>query len=312
MGDVQAEIRQVVIDNKFRQQVLAGQAETAYADWLKRQRAEADIQMQQIAAAEPVVSRGDPVAGALAPDFTLQDQAGNEVTLSDSFGQPLLLYFWTTWCPPCQAELPVIEATYQEYKDQGFRVLAVNVQEQPAQVQTFIQESGLTLPTVLDETGAVAKRYRVRGLPTSFFVNPQGAITAVQVGAMSPQVLEQFTTGAITSTQVPQQMRAAGQDDDHTDNEVHWHTRLRIIVDGREEKLFNLENQEFIDIHHPNLTLGEALATYKINYAEDCILDTCQETERRGTLTVRINGEVTADFAGYILKDGDEVVMELQ
>ncbi len=65
-------------------------------------------------------------------------------------------------------------------------------------------------------------------------------------------------------------------------------------------------------IPHPNLPLGEALATYQINYAGDCILETCQEQGQRGTLTVRINGEAVSDFAGYILKDGDEVVMELQ
>ena len=70
--------------------------------------------------------------------------------------------------------------------------------------------------------------------------------------------------------------------------------------------------ENVIDIHRPNLTLGEALATHEINYAEDCILETCQEEQRSGTLTVRINGQETADFAGHVLQDGDEVVMELQ
>ncbi len=319
MDELRAEIRRVAINNKFvQQQVAAGmpadQADAALANWLDQQRAQADIHMEQIGAAEPVASLGEPVVGALAPQFTLSDLDGNEFTLNNLQGQAVLIYFWTTWCPPCQAEMPAIEATYQKYKDQGFRVLAVDAEEQPAPVQDFVQKFGLTFRPLLDQTGAVAKRYRVRGLPTSFVVNRQGAITAVQVGAMTPQEIERFATEAMASTQAPrQQVTAAGHDGDHELSEVHWHARLRIIVNGREEQLFNLEKKKFIDIHRPNLTLGEALATHEINYAEDCILETCQEEQRSGSrLTVRINGKETADFAGYVLHDGDEIVMELR
>lgn len=317
MEELRAEIRRVATNDKFmRQQVLANvpadQVETARTNWLNQQRAQADIQVQQIAAAEPVASLGVPVVGALAPDFTLTDLEGEEVTMSDLQGQSVLLYFWTTWCPPCQAELPAIDAIYQKYKEHGLRVLAVDVQEQPALVQDFTQQSAVSFLPVLDETGAVARRYRVRGLPTSFYVNREGTITAVQVGATPPQEIEALATAAMVNTQTPEQIAAADQDHDHADAEVHWHVRLRIIVFGREEQLFNLEKKQFFDIHHPNLTLGEALATYQIDYAEDCILDTCREQERRGTLTVRINGEEVDDFESYILKDGDEVVMELR
>ncbi len=326
MDALRAEIRRVAINNKFvQQQVAAGvpadQANTALANWLDQQRPQADIHMEQIGAAEPVASLGEPVVGALAPQFTLSDTSamlsagleGHEVALSDLQGQAVLLYFWTTWCPPCRAEMPAIEATYQKYKDQGFRVLAVDAEELPASVQNFVQEFGLTFQPLLDQTGAVAKRYRVRGLPVSYFVNRQGAITAVQVGAINPQDIDRLATEAMASTEAPrQQVTASDHEDDHELSEVHWHARLRIIVNGREEQLFNLEEKKFIDIHRPNLTLGEALATHEIDYAEDCILETCQEEQRSGTLTVRINGKETTDFASHVLQDGDEIVMELR
>lgn len=318
MEALRAEIRRVAVNNKFvQQQVAAGapadQANAALANWLDQQRPEADIHMEQIGAAEPVASLGEPEVGALAPQFTLGDSDGNEIALNDFQGQTVLLYFWTTWCPPCRADMPAIEATFQKYQDQGFRVLAVDAEEPPATVQSFAQEFGLSFQPLLDQAGAVARRYRVRGLPVSYFVNAQGAITTIHVGAISAPELDRFVTEAMASTQAPrQQVTASDHEDDHALSEVHWHARLRIIVNGREEQLFNLEEKKFIDIHRPNLTLGEALAEHEINYAEDCILETCQAEQRSGTLIVRINGQETTDFAGHVLQDGDEVVMELQ
>ena len=87
-------------------------------------------------------------------------QTGEEYTLSELKGNAVLVNLWATWCPPCRAEMPAIEKMYQEYKDQGFIVLAVNMtyQDDPANVVPFIQEYGLTFPILLEETGDVAPR----------------------------------------------------------------------------------------------------------------------------------------------------------
>jgi len=102
----------------------------------------------------------------------------------------VLINFWATWCGPCRAEMPIIQAAYERYREQGLVVLAVDVQEGPTFVERFAQQSGLTFTILYDRDGSVSDRYRIRGIPTSFFVDRQGVIRARQVGAMSETVLE--------------------------------------------------------------------------------------------------------------------------
>ncbi len=137
----------------------------------------------------PARLRGNPV-GQLAPDFTLLDVDGNPVRLHQFRGQPVLINFWATWCGPCRQEMPIIEAAYQKYKAQGLVVLAVDVQENPELAKTFAGWLKITFTLLDDGDGEVARRYRVTGLPTSFFVDRDGVIRAWQVGAMDEAVLE--------------------------------------------------------------------------------------------------------------------------
>ncbi|MBU0492502.1 MAG: TlpA family protein disulfide reductase [Chloroflexi bacterium] len=136
-----------------------------------------------------------PSAGAepeMAPDFALQDLAGKTVHLSDYRGQAVVLNTWATWCGPCRAEMPDLEKLSVTYADRGLVVLAVNVGESQEQVAAFIQEQGYTLPVLLDTTAeAVAYPYRVRGIPTTFFIDREGRIVDTRVGAMSLAEMEQ-------------------------------------------------------------------------------------------------------------------------
>lgn len=121
-----------------------------------------------------------------APDFSLPDHEGRLVRLEDLRGQVVLLNFWATWCPPCRAEMPSMEAAYRAYKDRGFTILAVAGDRQGAAVVgPYMQEYGLTFPTVLDATGEVGTRYRVRVIPTSLLLDREGRVTAREVGARS-------------------------------------------------------------------------------------------------------------------------------
>src|SRR5512145_3107874 len=96
-----------------------------------------------------------PQQGFLAPDFELKTPTGETTKLSDLRGQAVLVNLWTTWCPPCRAEMQSIEKLYREYKGQGFTVLAVNMtyQDDPSAVVPFVNAQGLTFPILLDETG---------------------------------------------------------------------------------------------------------------------------------------------------------------
>ena len=131
-----------------------------------------------------------PSIGHPAPDFTLTDLDGNIVRLSDFRGQVVFLNFWATWCPPCRAEMPAIEAVYQEYKDRDVVVIGIDLLESRSSVESFVEENSYSWIFTIDETGIVAMDYMVTGIPASFFIDKDGIIRALQVGAMSKALME--------------------------------------------------------------------------------------------------------------------------
>ena len=132
-----------------------------------------------------------PQQGFLAPDFELHTPAGERIKLSDLRGQAVLVNLWATWCPPCRAEMQSIEKIYQEYKDEGFTVLAVNMtyQDDPLSIMPFVNEQQLTFPILLDETGQMAKAYQLRSLPSSYFIRRDGIIYEVVIGGPMSEAL---------------------------------------------------------------------------------------------------------------------------
>jgi peroxiredoxin len=127
-----------------------------------------------------------------APDFTLQTLDGQAVRLSDYRGHVVLLNTWATWCPPCRAEMPDLEAYYQKHQEDGFVVLAVNSQESPDTVAAFLGEHDFSFPVLLDPDGEVMREYGVLGLPTSFFIDRDGAMRGVWSGQLSPARLKEL------------------------------------------------------------------------------------------------------------------------
>jgi len=139
-----------------------------------------------------------PEVGRLAPDFTLPDLEGNSVTLSDFRGKVVFINFWTQWCPPCRAEMPEIEALYQEYKDKDVVVIGVDILVweilkgyDESDVRQYVQQGGYSWTFVIDTTGEVTRNYGVTVIPTSFFVDKEGIIQAVKVGGpMTKRAME--------------------------------------------------------------------------------------------------------------------------
>jgi thiol-disulfide isomerase/thioredoxin len=128
--------------------------------------------------------------GELAPDFTLVDLEGNQISLSDFRGKTVFINFWATWCPPCRAEMPEIEAIYQEYTDKDVVVIGVDLWESDDVVRQYIQEGGYSWTFVTDTTGVVTASYKVIGIPASFFIDREGIIRAVSLGAMTKRAME--------------------------------------------------------------------------------------------------------------------------
>jgi peroxiredoxin len=130
--------------------------------------------------------------GNRARDFTLETLDGDAVSLEDHRGSVVLINFWATWCPPCRAEIPDIQAIYDERQGDGFVVLGVNVEETRDQVEPFVGEFNITYPVLLDESGRLLKMYRATGLPMSVIVDQEGVIHARHVGYLSAAQLESY------------------------------------------------------------------------------------------------------------------------
>jgi cytochrome c biogenesis protein CcmG, thiol:disulfide interchange protein DsbE len=135
--------------------------------------------------------RTSPQEGFLAPDFTLDSLAGNQVTLSALRGKVVLVNLWASWCGPCRAEMPAIDRVYRANRSRGFDVLAVDASNQDSEsdARAFVEKLGLTFPILLDRTGSVGQRYLLRALPTSFFIDRRGVIRSVMVGGPMSEAL---------------------------------------------------------------------------------------------------------------------------
>ncbi|MCM3389337.1 thiol-disulfide oxidoreductase ResA (plasmid) [Ureibacillus chungkukjangi] len=125
--------------------------------------------------------------GDAAPDFELVDMNGETHNLSEYKGQGVFLNFWGTWCKPCEREFPIIDKYYQEYKDEGIQVLAVNIAESDFVVQDYIDRKGLSFPVLIDKNKSVMLAYNIKPLPTTILVNPEGKIEKIITGEMSDE-----------------------------------------------------------------------------------------------------------------------------
>ena len=127
------------------------------------------------------VQRYDPPKPA--PTFALPDLNEQSVRLVDLRGKVVLLYFWATWCPDCQKELPSVSKLYTDLRSRGLEVLLINFREDPGLVKRTVEERGYLAPVLLDQSGEVTgKQYGVWGPPTAYFVDRRGQLVGRVVG----------------------------------------------------------------------------------------------------------------------------------
>jgi thiol-disulfide isomerase/thioredoxin len=132
-----------------------------------------------------------PEVNALAPDFELENLAGERVRLSERLGKPLIINFWATWCAPCILEMPNIRKFYEKYPGQ-FDVLAVNANEPRRDVERFVDDMSLTFDVLLDTGGKTQQLYQIQGYPTSFVIDSQGVIRVEHIGLLTEDNLKDY------------------------------------------------------------------------------------------------------------------------
>jgi peroxiredoxin len=190
--------------------ILATFAWAGWANWEYRKQAAARAASVEYSSAglSADTSAGTLVfhstlTGKPAPEFTLQDLNGNQVSLASYRGKAVMINFWATWCAPCKVETPWLVDLHNKYASQGFEILGVSSQGDDATpketiawdkdktaIAKFVQQEKLPYPVLLGGDG-IAKPYGgVEDLPTSFFVNRKGVVVAAEMGLTSESVLE--------------------------------------------------------------------------------------------------------------------------
>ncbi|HXW04569.1 MAG TPA: TlpA disulfide reductase family protein [Vicinamibacterales bacterium] len=125
--------------------------------------------------------------------FTVKDMNGAEVRLADFKGKAILLNYWATWCGPCKIEIPAFVELYDKYKDQGFVILGVSTDDDPATLREYASELKMNYPVLVgrDHDDLLEAFGPVWGLPTSFFIGRDGSVCGKHLGPATKERFEQ-------------------------------------------------------------------------------------------------------------------------
>ncbi len=151
-----------------------------------------DQSAEGVAAADGSAASAGITPGKLARDFTLESLDGTEVSLSDYRGQVVLVNFWATWCPPCKAEIPDLEAAYQAHGQDGLVILGIDVEDPPHLIESFLADVEMSYPILLDRTGRISREYRAPGLPMTLLLDREGVIEVRHAGILSAEQLAEY------------------------------------------------------------------------------------------------------------------------
>lgn len=135
---------------------------------------------------------------APAPDIRLTDLDGNPVALSDYRGKVVLVNNWATWCPPCRAEMPDLQAYYEAHADEGFVLIGIDAGDSPEEVRKFVNAMRLTYPIWLDMEMVAVSKFRNLSLPSSYLIDRDGIMRAMWMGAINQATLEKYVTPLLT------------------------------------------------------------------------------------------------------------------
>ncbi len=124
------------------------------------------------------------VVGMQAPDFSLPDLGGKKQQLSDYRGKVVFLNFWATWCKPCKEEMPSMETLWENFKNEGFVMLAVSMDRVTTtkDIPPFIESLKLTFPILTDSWGQTDKRYKLMGVPETYLIDQNGILREKIIG----------------------------------------------------------------------------------------------------------------------------------
>lgn len=123
--------------------------------------------------------------GTPAPSFTvdaIKNVTAEKINLDEYKGKVVYVDFWASWCGPCKRSFPKLEELRTKYKDKGFEVIAINMDENAQDAKDFLEKFPVTFPIGSDPKGGIAEQYKIKGLPSAYIIDRQGAISHIVVG----------------------------------------------------------------------------------------------------------------------------------
>lgn len=122
------------------------------------------------------------VQAAPAPDFTLKNEAGENIRLAEQRGKVVMLNFWASWCGPCRKEMPLLDEMHKRYGKAGFVLYGVNVEQDATAAKKLLKELGVSLPVLYDPESKASKLYKVDAMPTTVMIDKNGEVRYVNRG----------------------------------------------------------------------------------------------------------------------------------
>ena len=127
--------------------------------------------------------------------FSLLALDGERVAIADYAGGPVFLYFWASWCAPCEREAPLIERLWAEYAPQGYTFIGVNILDSERGARDFVERHGLTFPMLLDDAGDVYFEFGVNGVPEAYFLARGLAVERKYIGELREPEFREMLEG---------------------------------------------------------------------------------------------------------------------
>ncbi len=127
-------------------------------------------------------------------DFQVTTLDGRELRLSDLRGSIVMVDFWSSWCPPCRAEAPVLVEAYERWSKLGVEFVGISIWDDEDEVRDFVMRHGIAYPNAIDDDGGIAVEFGVKGIPEKFFVNAEGEIVRKVNGPNTSQSLDEVLT----------------------------------------------------------------------------------------------------------------------
>ena len=144
----------------------------------------------------PPLEVGEP-----APGFALEGLDGGEVSLAALDGKVVVLNFWASWCGPCRLEMPDFQKAWEEHQEQEVVFVGIAVDDTASEASKFAEQVGVTYPLALDTTGDVARAYRIRAVPSTYFIDREGRLATTLHGVANQGALRIFLRGQTSQEQ---------------------------------------------------------------------------------------------------------------